>query len=176
MKKAIDQKWWDNQKDALALAHRYLKNPGGKQAMVRMPTGTGKTGVIATLAQLLADKPRCLVVAPWTSLVQQLEREIADRWWVKVSEKNSLNPKQCISFTPKLLRDGISRVKKEGVPLCTHQTLQGIHSDAKPYGELKKWCSLVLVDEGHREPAPRWSLAVRELDALLFSSQPHHIE
>ena len=30
-KKAIDQKWWDNQKDALALAHRYLKDPGGSR-------------------------------------------------------------------------------------------------------------------------------------------------
>lgn len=47
----IRKKWWPNQQRAVKLAGDYLDAKKDQQAMIRMPTGTGKTVVIATLAQ-----------------------------------------------------------------------------------------------------------------------------
>lgn len=85
----IKQKWWLNQQRAINCVENYLASNSDRQAMVRMPTGTGKTAVIATFAQLLADKPRCLVGAPWEYLVGQLQQELCERFWKKVDEDSN---------------------------------------------------------------------------------------
>jgi hypothetical protein len=59
--------------------------------------------------------------------------------------------------------------------LYTTQTLQALRKDGPAFRKLRAWCNLVLVDEGHREPAPRWAEAVRELDSstVLFTATPY---
>src|SRR5581483_2371322 len=143
----------------------YLSAKSDRQSMVRMPTGTGKTAVIATLGQLLADKQRCLVVAPWENIVKQLRRELAERFWTKVGEANSFAPRQCKVFTPSSFIGARKEVATTGVMLCTNQTLQALRKDDAGFRKLRTWCQLVLVDEGHPEPAPRWAEAVRELNS-----------
>lgn len=54
-KSVVEAQWWPNQQKAVELAGDYLDAKSDQQAMIRMPTGTGKTVVIATLAQLLED-------------------------------------------------------------------------------------------------------------------------
>jgi superfamily II DNA or RNA helicase len=153
----------------------YLAAESDRQAMIRMPTGTGKTAVIATCAQLLKDKPRCLVVAPWESLVKQLQRELAGRFWEKVGEDKTFTPRSCNIFTPSSFNNAHKEVAAAGVLLCTNQTLQALRKDGASFKKLRKWCDLVLVDEGHREPAPRWAEAVRDLDVatVLFTATPY---
>jgi Type III restriction enzyme, res subunit len=171
----IDDKWWINQRGALARMDAYLAAKSDRQAMVRMPTGTGKTAVIAALGQLLADKPRCLVVAPWENLVKQLRRELAQRFWAKVGEETSFTPKGCRVFTPSSFAAARKEVATSGVLLCTNQTLQALRKNDASFRKLRTWCELVLVDEGHREPAPRWAEAVRELESptVLFTATPY---
>jgi superfamily II DNA or RNA helicase len=136
---------------------------------------TGKTAVIATIAQLLAGKPRCLVVAPWESLVKQLQRELAERFWKKVGEDKSFTPKPCKVFTPSSFLNIRKELAAAGVLLCTNHTLQALRKDPANFKKLQQWCDLVLVDEGHREPAPRWAEAVRDLDVptVLFTATPY---
>ena len=174
-KQAIEQKWWINQREAIGCIDAYLAANIDRQAMVRMPTGTGKTAVIATLAQLLLDRPCCLVVAPWENLVRQLQRELFERFWEKVGEDSSFTRKPCKIFTPATFTGARKAVGSAGVLLCTTQTLQGLRKDEPAFRKLRAWCNLVLVDEGHREPAPRWAEAVRELDSstVLFTATPY---
>lgn len=171
----IERKWWINQRRALTCIDGYLAAKSDRQAMVRMPTGTGKTAVIATLAQLLTDKPRCLVVAPWENLVKQLQRELAARFWTKVDEDKSFTPKPCKVFTPSSFIETRKDVADAGILLCTNQTLQALRKDHTSFSKLRTWCDLVLVDEGHREPAPRWAEAIRDLDVptILFTATPY---
>lgn len=140
-----------------------------------MPTGTGKTIVIATLAQLLQEHPRVLVVAPWESLVSQLQREISSCVWTKVGEEGALSPKATAVFTPTSLGKAFEKVQQAGVLICTNQTLQSLHKSNSSFQRLRKWASLALVDEGHREPAPRWAEAVRDLECptILFTATPY---
>ncbi len=174
-KRVIELKWWANQRHALDCIDAYLAANPDRQAMVRMPTGTGKTAVIATIAQLLADKPRCLVVAPWENLVKQLQRELSGRFWEKVGEDQSFTPRPCKIFTPSSFNDSLKEVGAAGVLLCTNQTLQALRKDNASFQKLRKWCDVALVDEGHREPAPRWAEAVRDLDVptVLFTATPY---
>jgi superfamily II DNA or RNA helicase len=174
-KAVIDAKWWPNQRKAVEVAGDYLDAKSDQQAMIRMPTGTGKTVVIATLAQLLEDYQRVLVVAPWESLVEQLEREISTRWWKKVNESTSLAARPTRVFTPASLIDAFKKVRQGGVLICTNQTLQALRKNNAAFQRLRKWTTLALVDEGHREPAPRWAEAVRDLECptVLFTATPY---
>jgi superfamily II DNA or RNA helicase len=174
-KAVIDAKWWPNQRKAVDVAADYLDAKKDQQAMIRMPTGTGKTVVIATLAQLLEDYQRVLVVAPWENLVDQLEREILAKLWAKLGETTSLTPRPTTVFTPAGLKTALKKVKQAGVLVCTNQTLQALRKDNAAFHHLRRWITLGLVDEGHREPAPRWAEAVRELECptVLFTATPY---
>jgi superfamily II DNA or RNA helicase len=171
----IDAKWWPNQKKAVALAEDYLDANIDQQAMIRMPTGTGKTVVIATLARLLQDYPRVLVIAPWEGLVRQLAREISTRFWTKIGELNSLAARPTEVFTPKRLNAALKKVQQAGVLICTNSTLQSLAKNKLAFNRLQKWTTLALVDEGHREPAPKWAEAVRNLErpTILFTATPY---
>jgi superfamily II DNA or RNA helicase len=174
-KAVIDAKWWPNQREAVEVAGDYLDAKIDQQAMIRMPTGTGKTVVIATLAQLLEDYKRVLVVAPWESLVGQLKREISAKWWTKVGESASLAARSTEVFTPAGLNTALKKVQQTGVLVCTNQTLQSLRKNNAAFHRLRKWTTLALVDEGHREPAPRWAEAVRDLErpTVLFTATPY---
>jgi superfamily II DNA or RNA helicase len=174
-KAVIAAKWWPNQKKAVEVAGDYLDAKKDQQAMIRMPTGTGKTVVIATLAQLLEDYQRVLVVAPWEYLVEHLEREISVKLWTKLRESASLIARPTQVFTPAGLNAKLKQVQHGGVLVCTNQTLQALRKDHTRFRRLQKWTTLALVDEGHREPAPRWAEAVRELDCptVLFTATPY---
>lgn len=171
----IDSKWWPNQQKAVALAGDYLDAKKDQQAMIRMPTGTGKTVVIATLAQLLEDYQRVLVIAPWESLVAQLERKISSKLWTKVGKSTSLAARPTQVFTPVTLKPALKKLQQAGVLLCTKQSLQSLRKNNSAFHRLRKWTTLVLVDEGHREPAPRWAEAVRDLNCatVLFTATPY---
>jgi len=128
-KAVIDVKWWPNQKKAVEVAGDYLDAKKDQQAMIRMPTGTGKTVVIATLAQLLEDYQRVLVVAPWENLVGQLEREISAKLWTKLGESTSLATRPTMVFTPVGLNAALKKVQQAGVLVCTNQTLQALRKN-----------------------------------------------
>ncbi len=87
----------------------------------------------------------------------------------------SFTPKPCTVFTPSSFAGSRKEVGAAGVLLCTNQTLQALQKDPARFRKLRNWCQLVLVDEGHREPAPRWAEAVRELESPLSFSPPRHI-
>jgi superfamily II DNA or RNA helicase len=61
---------WEHQEDAVAFIVNHLQQTSSP-CLVRMPTGTGKTGVIATVAMLCAQG-RTLVLTPWTNLRYQV--------------------------------------------------------------------------------------------------------
>lgn len=73
---------WPHQVKALNLIRRYLAAaPERGSALVRMPTGTGKSGVVAVAAHELVQGGHTLVLAPWDALVDQLGRDISVRFW-----------------------------------------------------------------------------------------------
>jgi len=77
---------WAPQRRAvgLSLAHvaaRRTTVGSAGAALIKMPTGTGKTGVIATLACAIPTIRRVLVITPRRALVDQMLRDLHTRLW-----------------------------------------------------------------------------------------------
>jgi hypothetical protein len=75
---------WDHQRDAIDVAREYLAAPDvhGESALITMPTGTGKTGVIASITTCLPEVTgHRLVLTPWDALVKQMIDDLRRRFW-----------------------------------------------------------------------------------------------
>lgn len=77
---------WAPQRRAIGLSLSYIAarrvSPGKNgAALVKMPTGTGKTGVIATLSCAVPEIKRVLVITPRRALVDQMVADLHTRLW-----------------------------------------------------------------------------------------------
>src|SRR5438034_11437982 len=78
---------WEHQRLAVETARQYLAaaDVGDASALITMPTGTGKTGVIASIATALPEVTgHRLVLTPWTALVIQLITDLKGRFWDRI--------------------------------------------------------------------------------------------
>lgn len=171
-------KLWPHQRQAVEMIRRYQSARVDGQALVRMPTGTGKTGVMAIVAQCFPETVDVLIVAPWAQLTGQIAYEIETGFWQKLGMKLEQATKKAKTFRPSTLESALSPKKSEApvnILICTNQTLERVYAINPAYEMLRKRVSLVLVDEGHREPAPAWAEAVRQLKkpTVLFTATPY---
>jgi superfamily II DNA or RNA helicase len=171
-------KLWPHQKSAVQMVRDYQLATVQGSALVRMPTGTGKSGVITVLCRCFSDTESVLVVVPWIALREQLADDISFKFFVdRLKLDPGQWPKEVEKFRPSTLADILQRrAKKPVVLLCTIQTLQMVYKSKKRlYEMLRRKVGLVLVDEGHREPALEWAEAVRRLGkpTVLFTATPY---
>ena len=149
----------DYQRDAVYRMRRYLgefdrANP--RAALVHMPTGSGKTAIIATLARCWTAPGPVVVIAPRIGLRQQLARDLSERFFRHAGVDPTLLPRRVVSLT-----DGSATVdvRDDAVVVATVQMLTSIQRRATPLADiLLRRTSLVLFDEGHYEPAMVWKV------------------
>jgi hypothetical protein len=80
---------WEHQKAAIGTVVAYLhgdkripERPEHKEAaLLKLPTGTGKSGIIAVVARCLSRPRKVLVLTPREALTRQLLRDIRYRFW-----------------------------------------------------------------------------------------------
>jgi superfamily II DNA or RNA helicase len=175
---------WPNQQDAIATCQLYLSKKAAGDALVHMPTGTGKTGVIAVLASEHSREGVVVVLSPSSALADQLRLDIGVGFWEAIklpaNELPAWAPELVKSLLPSLAADLTDMLKatnpRRRVLVGTLQALQQIRREQPVfYDLLKAKCSLLIVDEGHREPAPEWAEAVRLLErpTVLFTATPY---
>jgi len=183
---------WKHQNDSVNMANRYIREyRNGRSdgtALIRIPTGTGKSGIIAVISQLLYTSESSLVVVPSEYLRDQIAKKIRLDFWSRIEANLGDNPivntpTNVSTFIPSTLDDALNKSGYgKGTLVCTIQTLEAIHrplrkneGNQEQYNKLKKSIGYVLFDEGHREPAPIWAQACRELEKplLLFSATPY---
>lgn len=205
---------WQNQKEAIALGAAYVRVSQRKGesegALVKMPTGSGKSGVIAVLTRCLPEVRRALVLTPREGLVQQMYADIRRRFWAnmgcaepgdEVWSDSGVEPASVEILLPNRTRTEQICNRAGGsdrtVLVGTLQALDKIRTDrdklrreavcgaledtkTAELGRLDRILDLlgtfdlVVVDEGHYEPAPSWSRSVRELarPTILLSATP----
>jgi superfamily II DNA or RNA helicase len=169
---------WPHQVDALSTLSRFIKSQGAKprrSALVQMPTGTGKSGVIAVAAQRLVTGGDVLLLSPWDALVDQLTRDVHERFW-RLIGADPPKTKHVGRLLPSTAWKILSEHKAPAIWTSTISTLQQLHSEHdRAYDELAHRVKLVIVDEGHYEPAPSWAKAVRGLrrPTALFTATPY---
>ena len=204
-------KLWEHQIVAISTVTAYLNSDnrsakfGGRQeaALLKLPTGTGKSGIIAVISRCLPRIKRVLVLTPRRALSDQLLRDIKYRFWGHMGCKIDQDMLFCGSkeeigqpldevFIDLLLPtnsdnilSGITK-RERAVLVGTHQSLQkmrkiqrsangAIGPVARVLEQLATTFDLIVVDEGHYEPAISWSRGVRELDlpTVLLSATPY---
>lgn len=173
-------KWgrWNVQYNAAHFSSLYLAAntiQHEKAALIRMPTGTGKTGVMAIIVNYIIAGKSCLLVVPSTYLTSQIKRCLNKDFWEKIG-KRPKEPIPAIVFLPSDLSQHLSNQANSTIFICTQKALADVYTIYKTdYESLKLKIDIVLVDEGHREPAKTWSKAVRSLlkPTILFSATPY---
>ncbi|HCF52936.1 MAG TPA: hypothetical protein DEU03_07205 [Bacillus sp. (in: Bacteria)] len=151
----------------------YINSNSDKQALIKMPMGTGKTAIIAVAAAYYPKIQSCLVVTASAAVRDQLLEDIRTRVWENLK----------LTFSPikpvfKLLPSTIDQIDSHNYPViyvCTVQSLLKIKGkkDGK-YDLLKEKVNLIMFDEGHKEPAEKWQSAIRDLEkkVVLFTATP----
>lgn len=172
---------WPHQKEALAKMRQYIskfrKGEAVGSALIHMPTGSGKTGVIAALARCIPETKCVLVLTPRIALRQQLVRDISARFFARLELAPPLSqiPKEVVEIIGSF-QDLEYKNIDETVFVATIQKLQTMTKrNSAQFEQLKQHVSLVIFDEGHYEPALTWSQAIRQLRApkVIFTATPY---
>ncbi|ASD21725.1 hypothetical protein B7495_06130 [Cryobacterium sp. LW097] len=165
---------YDFQLDAVESVESFLDadESRGNTFIVSMPTGSGKSGVIAYVAQdRVGDAGDVLLLCPWDALVTQLSDDVGARFWnhAGVDASSMLAP---VRLYPSTARGEIQSAEKPTIWIMTLAALVGMAAEDRR--SLEARLQTVIVDEGHYEPAPSWAQAVRKLGkrTLLFTATP----
>ena len=97
---SIWRKLFSCQKGAIVkLASYFQTQQNDKSALVQMPMGTGKTGVMALCCTQFPRYKRSLIVAPAEYLTRQLEEAVTKKFWsdAKLRTPSDIHAKR---FTP----------------------------------------------------------------------------
>jgi hypothetical protein len=228
---------WAPQRKAVALALAYLSSQGVRgqrasgereSALIKMPTGSGKTGVIATLACCARHIRRAIILTPRTALVEQMMMDLSWRFWERfgycyldssLQKRERIDPTVLerliggkIKSVAELKDSGYKHIWETrqaerqiivgtfnalhavlGLEPPAHRSMQGhkVRAPAAVLTECKndptdlngvdnfrallRDSDLLIVDEGHYEPAYSWAQCVADLNVptILFSATPY---
>lgn len=80
---------WEHQRGAIETAAAYLiadphlpeRQSLREAALLKLPTGTGKSGIVAVLSRCLPQVKRTLILTPRQTLVAQMKDDVRFRFW-----------------------------------------------------------------------------------------------
>lgn len=160
------------QKQALCVIKDYMECDSEGKCLIKLPTGTGKTGVMAVASNL--NQNNILIIVPNASLPDQTANEIEENFWNNIGYKpNTIKKTFFISSSKMKFIDNL----EEGlIYIITIQTLLKIFlENIQLFQIIKETIDLIFYDEGHREPARIWRNASSNLDKkmILFTATPY---
>lgn len=150
----------------------YAKASASPSALVQMPTGTGKTAVIATLARISKGVGPVLVLSARQAIREQLADEVGGEFFQKVGLDPSKLPKRVVEVPRAALPAKLDGV----VVVMTIQLLTRYFAhDRDKFDRLLNAVQLLILDEGHAEPSPLWSSVIRsfQVPRILFTATPY---
>ena len=170
---------WPHQIQAIETISKYVdafengETPGS--ALIQMPTGSGKTGVIAATARCISELGCVLIICPRIALRNQLFKDVSGRFFSRVADPGVVIPKTVLNIDRSEPDLDVGDFQQH-VFVCTIQKLHSMKNrNSIFYQRLSKQISLLLIDEGHYEPAPSWSQSIRDLNCpkVLFTATPY---
>lgn len=184
----LESRLWHHQLKAVTLIDDYLRQTShdGRSALVTMPTGTGKSAVIARAIEQVSSREgqrsqrdHILVVTPWSGLVAQLSRDLRSRVWERLGASRPDEFPQVRALPP---TDNIEKLKGAPRPCVFVATTAKVLKIFDSTGDsveamqnLFRDFAAVFVDECHYEPAPQWSQAIRAIGrpTILLTATPY---
>lgn len=153
------------QREAVDAIGSFLRTkPKGRSFLACLPTGAGKSGIIAVVAHQSSHQ-RVLVISPRRAVCNQLVKELSGDFFQRLLTESMDGLKA--------VRHLASDWKDPGIYVATFQKLATL-SDAD-IARLRRDFGLVMVDEGHSEPAPVWSKIARGLQGhkVVITATPY---
>jgi superfamily II DNA or RNA helicase len=147
-------------------------------ALINIPTGGGKTALIALLAHEGYGVRRALVLAPRVGIRDQLYLELSGKRKLGFFNKQGVIPsflKRPV-FTLSSTLDISVAAPGDAVFISTIQLLDHCRQNAEQlFRTFIAAIDIVLVDEGHYEPARSWSETIRGFGkpTVLFTATPY---
>ncbi|MGG3622219.1 DEAD/DEAH box helicase family protein [Bacillus gobiensis] len=169
----MSSKLYPYQVNAIYMSLKYIKSNSNKHSIIKMPTGTGKTFVIGTLAYFINGINNVIIVAPSSAIRDNLYKELHTEMWNKMNIKND-HKKSVYTLFPHNITPLVNRQEKK-IYITTIQALTEIKREKEAYfNKLKNSVNLILFDEGHKEPATTWNETIRafEKKTILFTATP----
>ncbi|MDX9694202.1 MAG: DEAD/DEAH box helicase family protein [Bacteroidales bacterium] len=151
----------------------YRNLPRKKTGLVAMPTGSGKTPIMAVLSRCYNNINNVLIVSPRTAVTTQLYNEISKAIFEVKFELTIEIPKTVIK-----IKTNYEKILTEYDQTVLITTIQKIDYLGKKktdiYNHLINNTDLVIFDEGHYEPASSWSKTIRAFNCprIIFSATP----
>lgn len=134
----------------------YTKEDTSKRAfLINLPTGAGKTGVIALISHLSAAN-RILIICHRKAVKDQLFREVSRNFFRSTIGDSELKLKN--TYRDSDFHQG------EGIYITSFQKL--IMLGDENLEKIQKKFDLIIVDEGHSEPSPVWREIIRQSSAM----------
>ena len=168
---------YDHQAEAIDRTIEYFRKartkPDNRAALVQLPTGSGKTGIVAVLTRAVPEIRRSLVLAPRVAIRDQLLNQIKDQFFQTINY--TVRPRRTELLTKARLQE-VARSREDVVFIATIQQVESLHrSDPVAHETLRDVIQFVAMDEGHYEPAPSWSAAIRALQkpTVLLTATPY---
>jgi superfamily II DNA or RNA helicase len=146
----------------------YLESASEKSCLISLPTGAGKSGVICTVGHFSSFE-KILVVTHRRAVCDQLYKQLKGKFFQKILSEE-LNYKQ---FLTKKIFNQINLTEDSGIYCTTFQKITSLSEDELL--ALQDTFDLILIDEGHAEPSPKWGTAIRELEAkkVIITATPY---
>ncbi|MBJ2174715.1 DEAD/DEAH box helicase family protein [Aureibaculum sp. A20] len=173
--KEVESHLRDYQLEGVDLMSKYISDYDNDKTilsgLVALPTGSGKTIIIASLACCLPRKGCILVLSPRRPVIDQLHKELSGNLFLNKFNGLSVQPTKSV-YDEKATEINI---KSDSVICWTIQKLHKVRdTNPKLYEILKQNVKLILFDEGHYEPAPKWSDTIRAFRApkIIFTATP----
>lgn len=171
---------WAHQRQAVELVRQYVAaGINSESALITMPTGTGKSGVIAAITTCLPEVTgHRLVLTPWDALVRQLIDDLSGRFWMRLPPE--LRPPMLpVRRLPPCSQLSTLASSDTTIYVATIAAISTAATNAETTGEdlsqMFAGFGCVLVDEGHYEPAANWSAAIRSIQrpTVLLTATPY---
>lgn len=162
----VIEKLRDCQKESLKTVSTYLISRSKKSCLVSLPTGAGKSGVICITSHSSKSK-RVLVLTHRRAVCDQLAKQLKGEFYKKVLDDVADIPNLKPVFK------NINNFQKEGIYCTTVQMITSLSESE--LDSIKDKIDLVIFDEGHAEPASKWSKAVRKFKCkkLIITATPY---
>ncbi len=149
----------DPQREGYAAAYDFF-SAGGHSAIMQLPVGCGKTGLIAILPCGIA-RGRVLVIAPNLTIREELRKNL------DITNKRFCFWRKCNVLTPETMSAGPFIAVLDGKDANIHDcqqshivltNIQQLASSADRWlpAFQDRFFDLILVDEGHHSAAPSW--------------------
>jgi len=144
-------------------------------AMIVMPTGSGKTTVLM-MAPFVLRKSKVLIVTPSALVRGQIFDDYSNLRTLKrigVFSKEVSAPK---IFEAKKLysNDQLDKIKEASVVIATHKVAVSISSES-----IRKSFDYIIIDEAHHIPAPSWQSILNNMpniSSLFVTATPFRLD